>query len=189
MAALLLVACASEPLPEEPRAYAGGWPVAACDLTPSGTQVGDVIPDFTGLDQFGDEVHLHDFCDKHVLLTTGAFWCRPCLDLAERLESLYREYQDRGLFVVTLMYEDYGGLPPDLEDLQQWADRFDLTTPVLADPFGAIGNQLITHDTSIVHTENFLTPGMVLHTKDDPTLADADVLDSLLPSSSEAASR
>ena len=60
--------------PESP--YTGGWDIGTCqsDITPSGTGVGQVVPDFSLTDQFGDSVRLHDFCHKAVLLTEGSFW-------------------------------------------------------------------------------------------------------------------
>lgn len=56
--------------------YEGGWPVGACrdDISPSGNAVGQVANDFALPDQFGDTVHLHDFCDRVVWLVFAAFW-------------------------------------------------------------------------------------------------------------------
>lgn len=56
--------------------YVGGWDIGDCqDATQStGTAVGDVLPDFTLLDQHGDMVRLYDFCHKAVWLIEGAFW-------------------------------------------------------------------------------------------------------------------
>lgn len=60
----------SESEPESP--YAGGWSVGACadDIVPGG----DVIDDFTLLDQYGDMVRLYDFCHRAVLFVGGALW-------------------------------------------------------------------------------------------------------------------
>jgi cytochrome oxidase Cu insertion factor (SCO1/SenC/PrrC family) len=56
--------------------YEGGWPVGACrdDLSATGNAVGQVANDFALPDQFGDTVHLHDFCDRVVWLVFAAFW-------------------------------------------------------------------------------------------------------------------
>jgi hypothetical protein len=56
--------------------YEGGWPVGACrdDIEPSGNAAGQVANDFALPDQFGDTVHLHDFCDRVVWLVFAAFW-------------------------------------------------------------------------------------------------------------------
>ena len=47
-----------------------------CDATPSATgyAVGQTVPDFALVDQYGEEVRLSDFCGSVVLLDTSAFW-------------------------------------------------------------------------------------------------------------------
>jgi len=64
--------------PEEPAGspYVGEWDIGNCQdqVTPSGTGVGQVVPDFLLTDQFGDQVRLYDFCHKAVYLVEGAFW-------------------------------------------------------------------------------------------------------------------
>ncbi len=56
--------------------YEGGWTVGACrdDIEAEGNAVGQVANDFALPDQFGDTVHLHDFCDRVVWLVFAAFW-------------------------------------------------------------------------------------------------------------------
>lgn len=55
----------------------GGWRKGtACrdDLSATGNAVGDVTEDITLMDQFGEDVRLYDFCDRAVLIVSGAFW-------------------------------------------------------------------------------------------------------------------
>jgi len=56
--------------------YAGGWPIGDCrdTLQSTGNEVGDVAEDFDLMDQYGEQVRLHSFCDKVVLLVGAAFW-------------------------------------------------------------------------------------------------------------------
>ena len=56
--------------------YTGGWSVGACadGVRATGNAVGQVAQDFALLDQHGDTVHLHDFCDRVVWLVFAAFW-------------------------------------------------------------------------------------------------------------------
>lgn len=67
-----------EPPPDEPPGspYAGGWDIGDCqdDIVATGTAIGEVVPDFTLYDQFGDQVRLYDFCHKAVYIVAGAFW-------------------------------------------------------------------------------------------------------------------
>ncbi len=66
------------PPPDEPppSPYTGGWDIGTCqgDISPTGTGVGQVVPDFLLIDQYGDAVRLHDFCHKAVYIVAGAFW-------------------------------------------------------------------------------------------------------------------
>ena len=66
--------------PEEPPfRYEGGWPIdESCperlaNTDNFGNDAGDTPADFALLDQFGDTVHLHDFCDHVVLLIWAGF--------------------------------------------------------------------------------------------------------------------
>jgi hypothetical protein len=58
------------------RDYAGGYPTNRCATTPSptGTNVGDISPDWELTDQYGESVRLSDFCGSLVLLEASAFW-------------------------------------------------------------------------------------------------------------------
>lgn len=66
----------TDPTDELDKPYQGGWAIGACrdDLTGTGTTPGEVAFDFGLLDQFGDTLRLHDFCDRAVLLVAAAFW-------------------------------------------------------------------------------------------------------------------
>ena len=63
----------TDPTDPNDHPYEGGWPIDSCrnDLAPSGMAVGDVINDVKLVDQYGEEVRIHDFCD-HVLLIEHA---------------------------------------------------------------------------------------------------------------------
>lgn len=63
--------------PEPPGSpYSGGWDIGDCQdqIVPTGVGVGQVVPDFTLVDQFGDPVRLYDFCHEAVYIVAGAFW-------------------------------------------------------------------------------------------------------------------
>ena len=63
----------TDPTNPSDHPYEGGWPIDACrnDLTATGMAEGDVIEDVKLLDQYGEEIRIHDFCD-HVLLIEHA---------------------------------------------------------------------------------------------------------------------
>jgi len=66
----------TDPLSADDHPYTGGWSINSCrdSIVSTGTSVGDIAPNFELSDQYGDTVRLHDFCDRAVLVTFGAFW-------------------------------------------------------------------------------------------------------------------
>ncbi len=66
----------TDPLDPNDHAYQGGWPIAACrdSVVSTGNSVGEIAEDFSLLDQFGDQVRLHSFCESAVWLVGAAFW-------------------------------------------------------------------------------------------------------------------
>jgi peroxiredoxin len=65
--------------------------------------------EFSFPDLDGNPVSLADekFLGKVVLVTLSGTWCPNCADEAEFLAGYYRENRDRGLEVVTLLYEHF----------------------------------------------------------------------------------
>ncbi len=55
----------------------GGWRIdTECNdiLEVSGNAVGEVTDGTALVDQFDEVVNIHDFCNRAVLIVTGAFW-------------------------------------------------------------------------------------------------------------------
>ncbi len=111
----------------EPPAWEGPWTV----------EVGQTLPDGWLRDQCLENLRLHDFSGRWLVIDVSAMDCPPCQDMAagERafIETLAREGVD--LEVVTL-------LAPSLSDplgqtslsMQlEWVSAFQLQSPVLAD--------------------------------------------------------
>ena len=65
----------TDPLDDIDHPYAGGWPIDACraDVVPEGDDVGQVAEAWSAMDQFGENVRFHDFCDHVIVLLAGAF--------------------------------------------------------------------------------------------------------------------
>ncbi len=66
----------TDPANPDDHPYLGGWPMDACadSVQPTGNEKGDIVEDFEAMDQYGDSLRLHDFCDHAVLLVSAAFW-------------------------------------------------------------------------------------------------------------------
>ena len=65
----------TDPADANDHPYTGGWPIDSCrnDLVATGMSEGDVINDVKLLDQYGEEIRLHDFCNHTVLIEHAGF--------------------------------------------------------------------------------------------------------------------
>ena len=65
----------TDPADSADHPYTGGWPIDSCrnDLVATGMAEGDVINDVALLDQYGEELRLHDLCDHTVLIEHAGF--------------------------------------------------------------------------------------------------------------------
>ena len=68
----------TDPMDIEAHPYTGGYKVNKCNSGADGFEegyaVGQRSPDWSLIDQHGEEVVLSDFCGSVVLLETSAFW-------------------------------------------------------------------------------------------------------------------
>lgn len=72
-----VIAGDGETIPTEVFYEGGGWQIATeCNETieATGNAVGDITGSTALLAQTGDTVNIHDFCDRAILIVTGAFW-------------------------------------------------------------------------------------------------------------------
>ncbi len=64
--------------------------------------IGSTAPDFTLKDISGNAVSLSSFKGKPVLLNFWATWCPYCRKERAHLNALYKEYQDKGLIILSV---------------------------------------------------------------------------------------
>ena len=155
----------SDPVDSNSVIYQGGWPYNAdkAALNDPGWDVppmeGGQVPDFVGIDAFGEEVHLYDFANrgKPVVLDFGTKFCGPCKDIAaflatgetagliwndegeyypwwkEEYSDLYRQVQEGELYWITILFTlDEEG--PTAQDCEEWDAAYpNEHIPVLAD--------------------------------------------------------
>lgn len=132
--------------------YTGGYNVGFCDTPPEATGptatasivyegttyewptmgVGDVPPNFTMMDQHGEEVDLYSFCGKNVMIAMSAGWCGPCRSFAEEMQAIQDTYRDQNVQIIEIITGDNQNRLPDQSFLESWASDYGFTDiPVL----------------------------------------------------------
>ena len=69
-------------------------------------------PDFTLVSLEGDRITLSDLRGNVILLNFWATWCGPCIMEIPDLNKLQEKYQDKGLIVIGLPSNQFGGQEP-----------------------------------------------------------------------------
>jgi hypothetical protein len=66
----------TDPLDAAEYPYQGGWEIGSCskNVQAEGWAEGDISNDFGMMDQFGQTVHLHSFCQDVIYMVFAAFW-------------------------------------------------------------------------------------------------------------------
>lgn len=81
---------------------------------------------FSFPDLDGNTVSLSDpqFAGKIVIVTLSGSWCPNCHDEAAFLAALYREFQEQGLEIVSLMFEHFGDFEQAAAATRRFRDKF-----------------------------------------------------------------
>jgi len=94
--------------------------------------MGEVFPNFTTYDQFGNEVELYDFYGYVILLDFSAGWCGPCRSAAETSEEMWEAYREDGFMIIHAIIDDNRGSGDiDQDFLEGWAEDYSIEFPVV----------------------------------------------------------
>jgi hypothetical protein len=117
----------------------GGGAECTWPETGTGFSVGDVFsPTISLRDCDGSERILGELMCGHklTLIDLSAGWCEPCKEQAEDIdEEIYEPYKDQGLQVVSIIFQSEDSGIATSQTCAEWRDAFELTSPVLTDPF------------------------------------------------------
>jgi peroxiredoxin len=92
--------------------------------------------DFTLPDLDGHPVRLREFSGKLVLLNFWATWCTPCLQEMPSMQRLYRTFKQTDFVLLAVSMDRQGA-----EAAKPYAERLQLTFPVLVDHTNDVGRQ------------------------------------------------
>ncbi len=97
-------------------------------------QAGFAAPDFTLKTPTGEAYTLSEFRGQAVLVNLWATWCPPCRAEMPTIESMYREYKDRGFIVlaIDMTYQD------DPFAVVPFVQEYNLTFPILLEETGDV---------------------------------------------------
>lgn len=105
-------------------------PLPEVDLSlPAEPQIGFRAPGFTLQSLDGQSFNLESLRGKPLLINYWATWCVPCKQELPILEKLYREYQQKGLVVLSINALDQDSV----ENVQAIVNEYGMTFPVLLD--------------------------------------------------------
>ena len=99
-------------------------------------------PDFTVLDQNGNQVRLSDYKGKPVVLNFWATWCPPCRAEMPDIQKLYDTYDTEGddaLIVLGIAAPNMGSEQSE-EGIKKFLEDNGYTYPVVMDTTGEIFN-------------------------------------------------
>jgi peroxiredoxin len=84
--------------------------------------------DFSFPDLAGNTVSSKDpkFKGKVLIVALAGSWCPNCHDEAMFLSPLYKDYRDKGLEIVSLMFEHFGDFPHAAEATQRFRQHYDI---------------------------------------------------------------
>lgn len=103
---------------------------AVVDLSiPAEPQIGFRAPDFTLQTLDGVAIRLSDLAGRPVLINYWATWCVPCQKELPLLQTLYQEYQGKGLVIITINAIEQDSV----EKVQAMVAEKGMTYPVLLD--------------------------------------------------------
>lgn len=91
-------------------------------------------PDFTLPDPSGKKLSLKDYRGKVVFLAFWATWCEYCREEVPAMQSLYREFKDKGLEIVAVNIKD------KREDALAFIKKNKISYPIMMDPEGDVGS-------------------------------------------------
>ena len=99
-----------------------------------GVSEGEFLFNFQLKDQNGEDTCLNQFLGSVLIVDASTRWCGPCNEAAAESAELWEEMKEIGSsWIMTLMVQDFFGLPATSSDVEDWTEMYDIHYPVLLD--------------------------------------------------------
>jgi thiol-disulfide isomerase/thioredoxin len=69
-----------------------------------------------------------------IIVNASAGWCGSCQEEMPKLESLFSDYESRGLRIISALFENTSGSAADTAFARSWGESFSLSFATVADP-------------------------------------------------------
>ena len=103
--------------------------VQSAEIPAGEPRVGYLAPDFTLQSIDGQTVQLSSLRGKSVVINYWVTWCVPCMTEMPALDSIFQDYQDQGMMILSV-----NGIEQDeLTKVNETVNSMALTYPVLLD--------------------------------------------------------
>lgn len=103
--------------------------VQSAEIPVGEPRVGYLAPDFTLQSIDGQTVQLSAFRGKSVVINYWATWCKPCITELSILDTIFQDYQDQSVVLLSV-----NGIEQDeLNKVNETVNSLTLTYPVLLD--------------------------------------------------------
>ena len=83
------------------------------------------------MDQHGNRIDLYDYYGSVILLDFSAMWCYPCQVAGSDHNAMVSEFAGEDFVYITVLLENFQSQTPTQADLIDWADHFEMSSPVL----------------------------------------------------------
>ena len=123
---------------------------------------GEHACDFTLKDQNDNEFVLYDHVGKVIVLDFSTTWCYFCNVAATHTQEMQDMYGD-DLVYATVLLQATDRTEPTLEDAEAWAEKYDITAPVLQGSIDMLGADPDKWSLSVVPTFFFINKDMCVY--------------------------
>lgn len=181
---MALVGCSPRNALEVPTTTAGDCPDSAwpsvleqyADYEGQSGSVGELLGDWSLLDQFGCRTDSRRFLGSVTMLDVSSVWCGPCNEAASTSMEVFEAIREvhPSTWLVTVLVQDLFAAPATVKDAEEWVESYDLEYPVVVDDAEAVRRD---YGVLAFPVFLFIAPTGEIYERSEGILEDAEILD------------